>query len=116
MINKYRNTIMKVSVVLFVLGLLTACASADLAIGEEPPSVDWTNLQAVLTWVVGFGAPYLVGKLFAYLAENWEKWHTFPYPVKFLSPMVLSVMLNFLFNSRGEQLPRAIAARIGEHS
>lgn len=55
--------------------------------------IDWTNLTVVLTWVVGFGAPYLVGKLFAYLAENWSKWHELPTQVKFIVPMVVSVLI-----------------------
>jgi purine-cytosine permease-like protein len=54
---------------------------------------DWTNLTAVLTWVVVLGAPYLVGKLFAYLAENWSKWHTLPGTVKFVVPLVVSVLI-----------------------
>lgn len=54
---------------------------------------DFTNLAFVLNWVATIGGPYLVGKLLSYLAENWPRWHTLPVPVKFLAPMVLSVIL-----------------------
>jgi len=56
-------------------------------------NVDYTSIVAVLTWVMGFGAPFLVGKLFAYLAENWSKWHELPKEVKFIIPMIVSVLL-----------------------
>lgn len=54
---------------------------------------DFTNLAFALNWVATIGGPYLVGKLLAYLAENWPAWHNFPTPVKFLAPMILSVLL-----------------------
>lgn len=53
--------------------------------------MDYTNINVVLLWLAGVGAPYLVGKVFAYLAENWAQWHTFPKEVKFFSPMIVSV-------------------------
>ena len=55
---------------------------------------DLTNLTVALTWLAGIGGPYLVGKLVSYLAENWAKWHTFPVPVKFLAPMIASVLIS----------------------
>ena len=55
--------------------------------------VDWTDFRSVLIWLAGVGAPYLVGQLLAYLAENWPKWHELPPVVKFFAPLALSVAL-----------------------
>lgn len=54
---------------------------------------EWTDLQMVLTWVAALGAPYIVGKLMSYVAENFPKWHELPREVKFIVPMVLSVVI-----------------------
>jgi hypothetical protein len=56
--------------------------------------IDWTDFRAVLVWLAGVGAPYIVGQLLSYLAENWPKWHELPRPVKFAAPLVLSVLLS----------------------
>lgn len=57
--------------------------------------MDWTNLQAVVTWVVGAGSPALVMYAVSWLIENWKGWATLPFAVKFLAPMLLSVLLSF---------------------
>ncbi len=58
--------------------------------------VDWTDLSAVLKWLAGVGGPYVIGQVLSYLAENWPKWHTFPRWVKFLAPMLTSVLISLL--------------------
>lgn len=55
---------------------------------------DFTNITFVLMWIAGAGGPYLAGKLVSYLAENWKKWHTLPIRVKFVVPMIVSVLLS----------------------
>lgn len=58
-----------------------------------PPEL--ANIGALLTWIAfAGGAPYLVGKLFAYLAENWQFWLGLDTRIKFLVPMILSVLLS----------------------
>lgn len=54
--------------------------------------MDWTNLQEVLKWLAGIGAPAVVMYLVSWLVENWKGWSTLPFAVKFLSPMILSVL------------------------
>jgi len=75
---------------LLLVGAFGTMAFAPMQEGELP---DFTNLEAVLTWVVGFGAPYLVGIAFSYLAENFQAWHKLPKEVKFFIPMVVSVLI-----------------------
>lgn len=55
--------------------------------------IDYTDLTAVLGWVALAGAPFLAGYVVSLLAENWPKWHTLPTPVKFYTPLILSVLL-----------------------
>jgi hypothetical protein len=55
---------------------------------------DYSSITVVLNLLAGATGVYLVGKLFSYLAENWAAWHTFPSQVKFLAPMLLSVVLS----------------------
>jgi hypothetical protein len=69
-------------------------AALALFLAGFPTQVDWTDFRAVLVWLAGVGAPYIVGQLLSYLAENWPKWHELPRPVKFAAPLVLSVLLS----------------------
>ena len=55
--------------------------------------VNWLDLNVVLVWITVLGAPYLTGKLVAYLTENWEKWHTLRKEVKFYVPMAFSLTI-----------------------
>lgn len=55
--------------------------------------IDWTQAQQVLLWLAGIGAPVVVAYLVSWLVENWAAWSTFPREVKFLAPMLLSVLL-----------------------
>lgn len=57
--------------------------------------MDWTNVQQILQWLVGVGAPALVMYLVSWLVENWSTWATLPRAVKFLGPMILSVLVAF---------------------
>lgn len=57
--------------------------------------MDWTQLQQVILWLAGIGAPIVVAYLVSWLVENWKAWSTFPKEVKFIAPMVLSVLLAF---------------------
>ncbi len=56
--------------------------------------VDWTDIKSVLIWLTGVGAPYVVGYLVSLLAENWPAWHAFPRAVKFLVPMIVSILIS----------------------
>ena len=57
--------------------------------------VDWTVLQSVLVWLVAGGSVFVANYAFAYLAENFEFWHKLPSWLKFLIPIVTSVLLAF---------------------
>lgn len=70
--------------------------------------IDYTNLEAVLTWLTGIGAPFLVGYLLSLLAENWLGWHGLPSAVKFFVPMVCSVGISLGANQL-LQLPNLLA-------
>lgn len=56
--------------------------------------MDWTNLTEVLRWIEGIGAPIVVGYIFALVAENFDFWHKLPSKVKFVLPMVFSVLIS----------------------
>ena len=55
--------------------------------------VDWTILQSVLAWLVVGGSVFVVNYAFAWLAENFEFWHKLPSWLKFVIPVVTSVLL-----------------------
>lgn len=57
-------------------------------------SVDFTNLSEVLLWLTGVGSPYIIGRVIAFLAENWKQWHSLPRTVKFIAPLLVSVALS----------------------
>jgi len=56
--------------------------------------MDYTQLQEVLLWISGIGAPIIVAYVLSWVVENWAIWSTFPKEVKFLVPMVVSVGLS----------------------
>lgn len=56
--------------------------------------MDLTNLGLVLLWIAGIGAPAIVAYVLSWVVENWKAWSTFPKEVKFLTPMVVSVLLS----------------------
>jgi hypothetical protein len=56
---------------------------------------DWLSLEAVLAWLVAGGSVFAVNYGLALLAENWAMWHNFPKWLKFLIPVVVSVLLAF---------------------
>lgn len=56
--------------------------------------MDLTNLGQVLLWIAGIGAPAIVAYVLSYVVENWKAWSTFPKEVKFLTPMIVSVLLS----------------------
>ena len=53
--------------------------------------VDYTDLTSVLVWLSVLGAPYITGKVMAFVLENWKAWHKLPHAAKFLAPMLFSV-------------------------
>ena len=57
--------------------------------------VDWTILESVLLFLVAGGAVFVVNYALAYLAENFGFWHKLPSWLKFLIPIVVSVLLAF---------------------
>lgn len=67
-----------------ILLLLTWLSRLQMPRFQAP---DLTNLAGVLTWLAGAGGAYVVGKLFAYIAENVPKWHELPRELKFFLPM-----------------------------
>jgi len=59
------------------------------------PSVDWTSITGVLTWIaMGGGGAYLAAVLASYLVENFEWWQKLPTQIKFLSPMGFSILVS----------------------
>jgi hypothetical protein len=54
---------------------------------------DWTNLEVVLKFLIGGGAPVVVMYMLSLLAENWTGWHTLPKGLKFILPMLLSALI-----------------------
>jgi hypothetical protein len=55
--------------------------------------MDLTNFGQVLLWIAGIGAPAIVAYVLSWVVENWKLWSTFPKEVKFLAPMIVSVLL-----------------------
>lgn len=76
--------------VLLCLLLVGCVARTAVAAAEFPP---WTDFQAVLLWLTGVGAPYLVGAMLSYIAANWKFWETLPRNVKFIVPIIVSVLI-----------------------
>lgn len=56
--------------------------------------MDYTQLEQVLLWLTGIGAPMVVGYIFSWVVENWKKWSTLPKEVKFTVPLVISVLIS----------------------
>lgn len=56
--------------------------------------MDLTNLAQVLLWIAGIGAPSIIAYILSWVAENWKAWSTFPKEVKFLTPMIISILLS----------------------
>lgn len=54
--------------------------------------MDWTSISDIALWLTGVGSPALVMYLVSWLVENWAGWAKLPYGVKFLGPMILSVL------------------------
>jgi hypothetical protein len=57
--------------------------------------IDWTSLNAVLAWLVAGGAVFVANYAFALIAENFPAWHKLPSWLKFLIPIITSVLLAF---------------------
>jgi hypothetical protein len=56
--------------------------------------MDSTQLNQVLLWITGVGAPAIIMYVLSWVVENWKGWINLPKDVKFLLPMVASVMLS----------------------
>lgn len=56
------------------------------------------TFQELLLWLAGAGGPAVIAALLSLVAENWKQWHDFPKWVKFLAPLLLSVLLAFMAN------------------
>lgn len=56
--------------------------------------MDNTNLQQVLLWLTGVGAPAVIMVVLSWVVENWSGWSTLPHNVKVLIPMLASVLLS----------------------
>jgi uncharacterized membrane protein len=55
--------------------------------------IDWSNLSALLKFLVGGGSSLVVMSALSFLAENWSGWHELPRWLKFLLPMLLSALI-----------------------
>ncbi len=56
---------------------------------------DWTDFEAVAGWLAfGGGAPIVIAYALALLVENFPGWHDLPRGVKFILPMLASVLLS----------------------
>jgi hypothetical protein len=69
---------------------------------------DFTDLVQVLAWLTGIGAVFVAGKVVAFLAENFQFWHGLDPRVKFVIPIVLSVLIGLGADTL-LQLPDVIA-------
>lgn len=56
--------------------------------------MDLTDFGQVLLWIAGIGAPAIVAYVLSWVVENWKVWSTLPKEVKFLTPMIVSVLLS----------------------
>jgi len=56
--------------------------------------MNWTDLQQVILWLAGVGSPIVVMYILSWVVENWKGWSTLPKDIKFLVPMVASVLLS----------------------
>jgi chromate transport protein ChrA len=56
--------------------------------------MDSTQLGQVLLWITGVGAPAIIMYVLSWVVENWKGWINLPKDVKFLLPMVASVLLS----------------------
>lgn len=57
--------------------------------------MNWNNLQEVLVWLAGIGAPAVVMYVLSWVVENWAGWSLLPKNVKFIIPLVVSVLISF---------------------
>ena len=70
--------------------------------------MDYSQLQQVLLWLTGIRAPMVIMYVLSWVVENWKGWSTLPKDVKFLVPMVASVLLS-VGASQLLQYPQIIA-------
>jgi chromate transport protein ChrA len=56
--------------------------------------MDSTQLGQVLLWLTGVGSPIVIMYILSWVVENFKWWITLPKDVKFLAPMVASVLLS----------------------
>lgn len=56
--------------------------------------MDYTQLEEVLVWLTGIGAPAVIMYVLSWVVENWKGWSTLPKEVKFLAPMIMSVLIS----------------------
>ncbi len=60
---------------------------------QEAP--DWTDFEAVVGWLAfGGGAPIVVAYALSLIVENFPGWHDLPRGLKFIIPMLASVLLS----------------------
>jgi len=52
------------------------------------------DLFEVLRWLATVGAAIVTGYLFSYLADRWQKWNSFPKEVRFILPLLVSVLIS----------------------
>ena len=72
---------------------------------------DWTNLTAVLAWLLAGGSIFVVNYGLSLLVENWPKWHDLPRFVKFIVPLIVSIVLAIgaqVFLEQGQYLIEVI--------
>lgn len=56
--------------------------------------MNWTDLNQVVLWLAGVGSPMVIMYILSWVVENWKGWSLLPKDVKFLIPMVASVLLS----------------------
>jgi len=52
------------------------------------------DLPEVIRWLATVGAAIVTGYLFSFLADKWQKWNELPKEVRFVVPMVISVLIS----------------------
>lgn len=59
-------------------------------------NVDVLNLTSVLLWLAGgIGGPAVVMQILSLFASKWAWWNNLPRAVKFIVPMIVSILIAF---------------------
>lgn len=57
-------------------------------------SINLIDLKSVLVWLAGAGGSYVTLYALSLVVENWAKWQTLPRFVKFITPLIVAVLVS----------------------